>query len=92
MILGIAFVFIGLVIFFVLPVVGWIPGALIALFGAFLVAMNLMKGGARATAAAAKAGYRAATTKPCPDCKTRIPADAIVCATCGYRYEVQVPA
>ena len=91
MILGIALVLIGLVIFFVLPVVGWIPGALIVLFGAFLVVMNIVKTGARATAAAAKAGYRTATTKPCPDCKTRIPADATVCASCGYRYGAQAP-
>jgi ribosomal protein L40E len=92
MIVGIALVLIGLVVFFVMPVFGWIPGALIALFGAFLVVMNLLRRGAGATAAVAKAGYRSATTKPCPACRARIPADARVCTACGYRYEIQAPA
>jgi hypothetical protein len=30
--------------------------------------------------------YMPKTLKVCPDCKTPIPGDAIVCMHCGYRY------
>ena len=87
MILGIALLVVGAILFLAIPVVGWIVGGLMVLWGGILVVLNLVKTGARTTAVAAKAAHRSATTKACPDCKTRIPTDASVCATCGYRYE-----
>ena len=86
MIFGIALVVVGAILFFFVPFIGLIPGALMMVFGGILVVLNLVKTGARTTAVAAKAAHRASTTKPCPDCKTRIPADATVCAACGHRY------
>jgi len=86
MILGIALVAVGAIVFLFVPLIGLIVGPLMVVFGGILVVLNLVKTGARTTTAAAKAAHRASTTKPCPDCKTRIPADATVCAGCGYRY------
>jgi len=87
MVIAIALVVVGAF----LSVVGlFIVGIPLAVFGVVLFVLSFMKNAAAATAAGAKAAHRAATTKSCPECKTRIPAGAIVCAQCQYRYEPQV--
>lgn len=89
MLIGIALIIIGALI----SVVGlFIIGIPMALFGAILLVLNVMKTGAVVTAAGAKAAYRAATTKSCPDCKQRIPADALVCFQCKRRFDDPLPA
>lgn len=83
MVIGIVLVIFGAI----LSIVGlFIVGIPLALFGGILLVVSFMKNTAAATAAGAKSAYRAATTKACPECKTRIAADAIVCGHCQYRY------
>ncbi len=57
--------------------------------GVLLILVKLLRSSAAAATVTARAAYRSATTKHCPDCRLRIPADAVVCGQCGYRYEAQ---
>ena len=34
-----------------------------------------------------RAAARSRTSKACPDCRSRVPVDARVCGSCGYRFE-----
>ena len=86
MVIGIALVVAGFLLTALLPILFWI-GIPMALIGAAMVLLYFTKNTASLATAASRGAFRAATTKNCPDCKSRIAADAIVCAHCGYRYD-----
>lgn len=57
--------------------------------GGLLMAIGLMgntaKAGVGVGSFAVKAVARQVTTKACPECRSDMPRDAIVCLACGYR-------
>ena len=78
--LALAFFLIGVVMILINPLFGLVPGA-------FLIAVSLVLGliGVLAKGVGAVAGI--GSEKTCPECKSKIPSDAVVCGVCGYRYQ-----
>ena len=80
MVIGLLLFLVGLILIVVNPIVGLIPGVLLMVIGL----LGLVLGGlGRGLGAVLSIG----STKTCPDCRTKIPADARVCRHCGYRYQ-----
>ena len=74
----------GIPLLIILPVgVGMMGiGMLLVVVG---VLTNTAKAGVGAGVGVGKFVAKSATTKPCPECRTRMPSLAVVCLTCGYR-------
>jgi Uncharacterised protein family UPF0547 len=79
MILALILFLLGIVCIATIPLLGWIPGLLLIIV-AFLVFVFALLG--RGIGAIAGIG----SEKVCPECRSKIPADATVCRYCGYRY------
>ena len=79
MIIALILFLLGIVFIATIPLVGWIPGLLLIIV-AFVIFVFALLG--RGVGAIAGIG----SEKTCPECRSKIPADASVCRYCGYRY------
>ncbi len=62
------------------PILGLIPGILLIILSVVVFVFALLGRGIGTIAGIG-------STKTCPDCRSKIPSDASVCAHCGYRFE-----
>jgi hypothetical protein len=79
MLLAILLILMGIGLIVAIPLLGWIPGAILILIG---VMIGILALGARGIGALASIG----STKHCPDCRSKIPVEASVCRYCGFRF------
>lgn len=79
MLIALVLIVLGVILFASVPILGWILGLLLILAGLAIGILALLGRGIGAIAGIG-------STKVCPDCRTKIPADAKVCRQCGYRY------
>jgi len=79
MLIGLLLFLVGVVLIVINPLIGLIPGVLLIVIGLVVVVLGGLGKGFGAI-------LRAGSTKTCPDCRSKIPAEANVCAHCGYRY------
>jgi len=73
---------VGIILIFSNPILGLIPGILFIAIALVVFVLALLGKGIGAVAGIG-------STKTCPDCRSKIPSEAVVCARCGYRYEAQ---
>ena len=70
----------GILLIFLIPILGLIPGILLIVLSVIVFVFALLGRGIGAVAGIG-------STKTCPDCRSKIPADASVCRYCNYRYD-----
>jgi Uncharacterised protein family UPF0547 len=70
----------GIALIVGVPVLGLIPGILLIVVAVVVAILALLGRGIGAIA-----GIGA--EKTCPQCRTKVPSDAVVCRYCGYRWE-----
>jgi hypothetical protein len=73
---------VGVILIVSNPILGLIPGILFIVIALVVFVLALLGKGIGAVAGIG-------STKACPDCRSKIPSDAVVCAHCGYRYREQ---
>jgi len=78
--LALAFFLIGVVMILINPLFGFVPGV-------FLIVLSLVLGVIALLAKGVGAVAGIGSEKTCPECKSKIPADAAVCRYCGFRYD-----
>jgi ribosomal protein L40E len=79
MLIGLVLFVVGIFLIVINPILGFIPGILLIVFG--IVGMVL--GG---LARGAFAVLRVGTTKTCPECRSSVPVPATVCRYCNHRF------
>jgi ribosomal protein L40E len=79
MVVGFVLFILGILLIVSHPILGFIPGVVLIVFG--IVAM-VVGGIARGGLALLRLG----TTKTCPDCRSSIPISATVCRYCNHRF------
>ncbi len=79
MLIGLLLFVAGILIIVANPLLGFIPGVLLIVIG---IVVMVLGGLARGFGAILGIG----STKTCPECRSRIASDAVVCRYCGYRY------
>lgn len=62
------------------PILGLIPGLI---FIAIAIVVFVLAGLGKGIGAIAGIG----STKSCPECRSKIPSEAVVCRYCNYRYD-----
>jgi ribosomal protein L40E len=80
LLIGLLLLLVGIIVFVVNPIVGIIPGAVLVLVGLFVMVMSGLAKGADAL-------LSIGSTKTCPECRSKIPSDAVVCRYCNFRYK-----
>ena len=70
----------GILLIFLIPVLGLIPGIVLIVLSVIVFVFALLGRGIGAIA-----GF--GSTKTCPECRSKIPSAASVCRICGYRYD-----
>ena len=80
MILAALLVLLGIIVITSNPILGFIPGILMIVIG---IVVGVLAAAGRGIGALASIG----STKTCPDCRMRIPSDAVVCRFCGWRID-----
>jgi hypothetical protein len=80
MLIALLIFLLGVALIFGVPVLGLIPGILLIVVAIVVAVLALLGRGIGAVAGIG-------STKTCPDCRTKIPSDAVVCRYCGYRWE-----
>jgi len=79
MMVGLVLLLVGIALVVVNPILGLIPGVILAVIGLVILALSTVAKGAGAV-------LRIGSTKTCPDCRSKIPNAANVCMHCGYRF------
>ena len=79
MVIALILILVGIVLIVSNPLLGFIPGLLLIVVG---LVVGVLAALGRGIGAIAGMG----STKTCPDCRSKIPSEAIVCSHCGYRY------
>ena len=79
MVIALILILVGIVLIVSNPLLGIIPGILLIVIGLFV---GILAGLGRGIGAIAGIG----STKTCPECRSQIPSEAVVCRHCGYRY------
>ena len=79
MIIGLLLLLLGLFLIVSHPILGFIPGVLLIVFG---IVVMVLGGLGRGVGAVAGIGTR----KTCPNCGSTIPRQARVCRHCGYGF------
>jgi hypothetical protein len=69
----------GILLIFLNPILGLIPGILLIVLSIIVFVFALLGRGIGAIAGIG-------STKTCPECRSKIPSDASVCRSCGFRY------
>jgi hypothetical protein len=69
----------GILLIFLNPLLGLIPGILLIVLSIIVFVFALLGRGIGAIAGIG-------STKTCPECRSKIQSDASVCRYCGYRY------
>jgi ribosomal protein L40E len=80
MVVGLVLFIVGILLIVSHPILGFIPGLLLIVFG--IVAM-ILGGIARGGLALLRLG----TMKTCPECRSSVPLSATVCRYCQHRFE-----
>lgn len=80
MLIGLLLILVGIVLIVVNPLVGVIPGILLILVGVVVIVLGGIAKGAGAV-------MNIGSTKTCPDCRSKIPSEAVVCRYCNFRYK-----
>ena len=79
MLIALVLFLIGVLVILANPILGLIPGIILIVL-AVVVGFFAILG--RGLSAVTSIG----STKTCPDCRAKIPSDAVVCRYCSYRY------
>jgi uncharacterized protein UPF0547 len=79
MLIGLLLILVGIVLIVSNPLLGFVPGILLIVIGLIVGILGTL---GRGIGAIASIG----STKTCPDCRSKIPSDAVVCRHCGHRY------
>jgi ribosomal protein L40E len=79
MMVGLVLILVGIALVVVNPIIGLIPGVILAVVGLVILVLSTVAKGAGAV-------LSIASTKTCPDCRSKIPSAANVCRHCGYRF------
>ena len=80
MLIAALLILVGILIIVSNPLLGFIPGIL-------MIAIGIVVGVIAATGRGIGALLSIGSSKTCPDCKSRIPSDAVACRFCGARID-----
>ena len=80
MVIAALLILVGILIIVSNPLLGFIPGVL-------MIVVGIIVGVIAATGRGIGALLSIGSTQTCPDCKSRIPSDAVACRFCGARLD-----